>query len=606
MACSRPYTGSQENIILSFDIGGRLFSSRWSRQAGIVLFSIVVPHLRPEVKNVERYPGQTRDSSVVPTRLLYDIDGRLQAAGAQTSNPDVIRRTRNAAWTPAYRFVEHLYTPSEFYWATITRNIPPLPNGKDLKTVLADLLRYLVDCTYQYICNTERNGYRVWGRCAQRMIYVFSFPGVWTDKRRDTFASAAIAANLVSNKREDSNRLFFYTESEAAIYYCMDHGLASHVIKPCRAIVVLDVGGNTTKITIHTTMTPNRTLKEVVPMQSVFIPDVPYGSNDVSTLAHKYFENLLRPSQFSSRIDRAVQLFDQLVKGSFGSNERDYELPIGEANEEDATVGVHAGCLRLEGPVVESFFKPVISQIVRALQDQASKCIERNMTVFLVGGFAVADYLLRSLQKHEVRTLLGAEVFRPYDAPCAIAHGSLLRHLDPRYFLSVAEYTYGIEYNTRYNCNDPEHRKRGASVYKEVDGVPRLPHVFAPIVRQNEDISQGRQFRRPFTKAAKDKVALRSLSVEIMVYKGTASVVPKWMDTCPVNSERETRPAAMFPIVCTVTANTSGLASSLSPIYGREGRLYYRIDVEVLLYLTPHGGAAEICWKEQGNGGCKA
>jgi len=128
----------------------------------------------------------------------------------------------------------------------------------------------------------------------------------------------------------------------------------------------------------------------------------------------------------------------------------------------------------------------------------------------------------------------------------AVADGAVSFYIDHLVSSRVSRATYGVKAYTVFNPRDPEHLTRQHTRFIDAAGDLSIPNQFSSIlpkvhkentlVHSDDDIcfqgtqvSELREFRRPFSFNTKSRAACASHSVSITCYKGDLQE-PKWMD----------------------------------------------------------------------------
>lgn len=112
----------------------------------------------------------------------------------------------------------------------ITRgdHIPTLLPGKAEVEVLSDFLRYLNDCSREYIQEVYPVfGASYWG--GREIHYILTHSNDWGIPQQVLMRQAAEGAGLVLSSRQ--NQLWFITEGEASLHLCIDKGLLDDPIQ---------------------------------------------------------------------------------------------------------------------------------------------------------------------------------------------------------------------------------------------------------------------------------------------------------------------------------------------------------------------------------------
>ena len=107
----------------------------------------------------------------------------------------------------------------------MTEKIPPLPAGKTVVQVFADFLRYLHTHARKFIEETHAIGH-MWEKFEGRIDFVLTHPNGWEGGQQGLMREAAIMAGLVPDTKEGRSHLFFVTEGEASLHFCLQCGLA--------------------------------------------------------------------------------------------------------------------------------------------------------------------------------------------------------------------------------------------------------------------------------------------------------------------------------------------------------------------------------------------
>ena len=115
-------------------------------------------------------------------------------------------------------------------------DIPPLPLNKTVVEVLADFLRYLLECASSYIQDTHVNGSDFWNSVKSQIDFVLSHPNGWEGIQQSEMRRAAILAGLVPDNEDGHSRLSFVTEGEASLHFSVQNGLPTGAMKVCRQL----------------------------------------------------------------------------------------------------------------------------------------------------------------------------------------------------------------------------------------------------------------------------------------------------------------------------------------------------------------------------------
>ena len=97
----------------------------------------------------------------------------------------------------------------------------PLPPNKTKEDVLSDYLRYLYDCSREFIQDTRPDGVFLWKSFQGDAQFILSHPTTWGGKQRDILRACMVQSGLLPDVH--SSRLAFVSEGEANLHYIMRH-----------------------------------------------------------------------------------------------------------------------------------------------------------------------------------------------------------------------------------------------------------------------------------------------------------------------------------------------------------------------------------------------
>ena len=85
---------------------------------------------------------------------------------------------------------------------------------------------------------------RLWSQVEKNIQFVLSHPNGWEGAQQTKMRRAAVYGRLVPDTNEGKARIWFVTEGEASLHYCLDSGLAASAVQvcplPCSAISPCD------------------------------------------------------------------------------------------------------------------------------------------------------------------------------------------------------------------------------------------------------------------------------------------------------------------------------------------------------------------------------
>ncbi|KAF9068277.1 hypothetical protein BDP27DRAFT_1266479 [Rhodocollybia butyracea] len=565
----KPFSGSRRGLVVAFDVG-TTFSG--------ISFSVLDPGVVPEIKGVTRFPAHNpSDFAKIPSVLYYDANGAARAIGAETQLPGTIEQAENEQWMKVEWFKMHL-RPNSYASNLASKHIPSLPPNKSLIEVLADFLRYLLSCFKSFIKETVvAYGPNFWASVQNHIIFVLSHPNGWEGLQQSYMRQAAVLAGFVSNNINDQDRIYFVTEGEASLHFCVNNGL---VIGENEGIIVLDAGGGTIDLSAYSSSRSEKgtTFEEISRSECCFA-----GSIFVTEEADLYVQAKLKGSPFYDDVSAIKDVFDRTTKLQFRSSQEAYFIKFGRPRDNDPALDIRLGQMRIMGSDVARFFEPSVTAALSAIVKQCTYARKTVTSVFLVGGFAASPWLLYKL-KDELRPLK-LKVYRPdTHVNKAASDGAVSFYLDHFVTKRVSRWPYGIQSVVDYDNNDPEHRRRGYTLCN-LSGRLEVHNLYRVILKKDVQISEEQEFRRSFSRYTAFPV--RNVSFDILRYKG-ANENPEWTDV----------DAGMYTVACTVTADVSRILHTTHRNPGNAFPYYQtRYDVILLFGLTEL--IAQIAWKEE-------
>ncbi|KAF8901894.1 hypothetical protein CPB84DRAFT_909984 [Gymnopilus junonius] len=535
MANRPPYSGPHRKLVLAFDVG-TTFSG--------VSYSILDPGEVPDIRGVTRYPAQEHvgGDSKIPTIIYYDKEGNVRAVGAEAMREGIEDEAEDGEWTKAEWFKLHL-RPKTQSAAHVTQKIPPLPQGKAAIEVFADFLRYLHKCARTYIEETHANGVDLLKSLEPRTYFVLTHPNGWEGGQQSLMRKAAVMAGLIPDTQSGQERLSFVTEGEASLHYCIQSGLTNEAMKSGKGVLIVDAGGGTIDISAYKqTSQQVKSFEEMAPPQCHF-----QGSIFVTSNAKVYLENLLRDSRFIGDVPYITKCFDKTTKLRFRNTEEAQHIKFGTLRDKDPKLNIRSGQLKLNGTDVASFFEPSVQCIVESIEEQSTTSKTPIGSVFLVGGFAASDWLYTKLK--EAFSPRGLNVSRPDGhTNKAVAEGAVSFYIDHFVASRVSKLSYGVECIMLYEPWNAEHKSRSDEMFVDLSGDAVIAGLFDVILPKGTKVEEGREFKHGFMRLSTNPTDFRSVSLNIMCYRGTICLKEK-----PSNWFKNKDPTK-FSVLCRVYA----------------------------------------------------
>ncbi|KAJ3492910.1 hypothetical protein NLJ89_g11141 [Agrocybe chaxingu] len=565
MSSRQAYGQSARKLVLAFDVG--------TTYSGIS-YSILDPGHRISIKGVTRFPAQEHimGASKIPTIMYYDKQGKVRAAGAEAIREGIEEEAEDGGWIKAEWFKLHL-SSKVTNMRDITRRIPALPPKKTVVHIFADFFLYLFDCASAYIQDTEPNGQVMWNSLKPSIDFVLSHPNGWEGREQSQMRQAAVLAGLIPDTTAGHARISFVTEGEASLHFAIESGALTSVVKG-HGVVIVDAGGGTIDISTyrHDLSQVTRLFQEVAAPRCFL-----YGSVFVSIQARIFLEKFLEDSEFIEDLDHIIQCFDRTTKLRFKQPDEPQYIKFGSSRDNDQEHNIRFGQLKLAGKDVMDFFRPSATCIVDIVIAE-----EQLQHIVLVGGFAANDWLFE-----EVRTKvnqLGLTISRPENhVNKAVSDGAISFYLNHFVRTRMSRFAFGSFGAVIFDSRNEGHLKRARNKTRYPSGATVLPNHFTMILPKNTQVSEVTEFKEEFYEEHPNLASFRHIESEVWCYRGELEN-PEWKDEDPVN----------YHLLCTISADLSHL-----PIQRqyRNGKTYYRVDLELILRFGLTEMQAQIAWK---------
>ncbi|KAG1792838.1 uncharacterized protein HD556DRAFT_1378586 [Suillus plorans] len=593
MLSREPYKGLTRKLVLAFDVG-TTFSG--------VSYCILDPGEVPVIRGVARYPAQEHvgGDSKIPSILYYDLQENVRAVGAEALQEHIIEQAEDEEWVKLAWWKLHLRAKHLASSHIRDGDIEPLPQGKSAVEVLADFMRYLFQCARTYIQESHLD---LWGSIKNSIEFVFTHPNGWEGQQQQQIRRAVELAGLISSKEEQSH-VHLLTEGEASLHFCVTNVIASDRFSKTpinvsdysdddedqsdnQGVIVVDAGGGTIDLSAYSMKLSATSFEEIAPAECCL-----QGSVFVTSRARTLLQKKLSGSEHYSNpeiIAQMTEIFDNSTKLRFRKPDEPSYIKFGTIRDKDLKYNIRSGQLKLAGQDVADLFEPSIEAIIEAFEQQRRTASIPINVIWLVGGFAASDWLFAKLQQYF--TPLSISFCRPdAHANKAVADGAVSFYIDHLVSSRVARVTYGIECKRQYNFQDPEHLARRHKAVIDVDGETYIHEQFESILLKGTQVSEQREFRKPFFTTRKSLAACESHSANIMCYKG-ALQEPQWLDT-----ERSS-----FATLCTIHADLRELSRTLRPkMSALDQSKYYAFEFDVIILFGCTELKAQISWKEKG------
>ncbi|KAL0564792.1 hypothetical protein V5O48_017245, partial [Marasmius crinis-equi] len=384
MSTRKPYQGLLRKIVIAFDVGTTYSGAS---------YAVLDPGLPPFIEGVPKFLGQGKigGDSKIPSIIYYDQDGKVRTAGTEATEESFLEEAEDEGYIGVEWFKLHLRPKGLEKSQVHDSDLPPLPPGKQPIDVFADFLRYLHECTINYI--KENRGVEFFSSVEHNVDYVLTHPNGWEGPQQALMRQAAIRAGLVS--AEDAEmRLQFVTEGEASLHYCINKGVMRDADTEDKGFIIVDAGGGTIDLSAYK-KTTSGIFEEITRTQCRL-----QGSVYVTRRATGYLRDKLKNSKYSSHqdISQIAHVFDKTTKLSFRNEADTGYIQFGSLRDKDLSVGINRGQMKILGDIMKLFFTPSVQEILEAVQEQIREADVPVSAVFFVGGFAASDCLFSTLQ----------------------------------------------------------------------------------------------------------------------------------------------------------------------------------------------------------------
>ncbi|KAF9526178.1 hypothetical protein CPB83DRAFT_817364 [Crepidotus variabilis] len=576
----QPYSGSTRRLLLAFDVG--------TTYSGIS-YSVLNPGEVPEIKVVKRFPAQrhiTTNSYKIPTIIYYDSQGGVKAVGAEALKDDNEEMAEEGNWHKAEWFKLRL-RPKEVQNQPYIQYLPPLPPNKTIVDVFADFIAYLFHCARKYIEEISADGRSLWQEVesTEEIHFVFSHPNGWGGREQKVMRRAAAQARLIRDTPAGQRRLTFVTEGEACLHFAVESGLLTKEDAD-DGIIIVDCGGGTIDLSAYRRPDfDKKRIYEEISMSSCHFQ----GSVFVSTAARMYLEDALKDSPYLADITHIVNCFDNTTKMRFVSKKERQYIKFGSSRDNDPSLNIVRGQIRVDEHIVANFFQPAIDCIIQSVVNQKNTAQSIIKRVLLIGGFSSNDWLFDNVQVGLQKFNLN--VIRPEENTTkAVSEGALSSYLDHYVRFRVAKVTYGKFTNIEYDSDNADHIARESSKFTRADGTEAISGYFSTILSKahifHKYMERTKEFRASFAYVFKEKPNGELRYTEIWCYRGPQN--PSWRD---VDEEH-------YTLLCSIEIHLAQL-----PFQKRvclDGDHFWRAKFDVVLFFGRTELQAQVAWKKNG------
>ena len=360
------------------------------------------------------------------------------------------------------------------------------------------------------------------------------------------------------------DKLVLALEPECAALYCQqltNDMIATHcafqgddVMSNC--YMVLDIGGGTVDIAIHTTMKKDSTTIESV------LP--PTGNDCGGMKVNREFSLLLQKIVGDNEFERFLgnspgnearneahykaiitnnltfQNFDDFVKVPFGSTKTEesyirldpklatfYEKQLTSVKASRYGVQYEDDTIIIPYSKMEELFQPAVSGILSCMNSALSASPVSIDTIYLVGGFGGCPYIYRKVKEEVQKQGRNVHIIVPMHHKLAVVEGAVIFRQNMSAIKSrVSDAYYGIAVKKDYDANKHEYARR---VYYQDDDCYLVDNVFDIFINKDQTVRFDEKFEKTFYPSISTNT-----SVSILIYRTTKDDVKYLKD---VNGE---------------------------------------------------------------------
>ncbi|KAM6493252.1 actin-like ATPase domain containing protein [Amanita muscaria] len=461
------------------------------------------------VQQILNWPGSFETFRKIPTCLLYDDYGQVLAWGLEAKNASPMSGTIKCEWFKLFLEPHALRDES-----TIDPRLPRLPPGKRAIDLIIDFLSCLWEYAKDQITReigavADLNSAEVW----------LTVPAAWDAKGCDIMREAAITAGLVQSAKAGDNwkdRLHIITEPEAAAVHCA-FLTEVHRLRGSQNFMIVDAGGGTCDLAVY---------KIIGQMANLEIAEMcaRSGANCGSLFLDLRFRELvttllsdhpvhLDPASLASFMHSFSETDKLNYKGLTDDNNMFHFTCFNVEDPNDHSVGLIDGQLCIPGNLLrEKVFDPVVSQVLKLIEEQLTRVEQRIQALLLVGGFAGSEYLKECVEtQFQSRIKL---IARPPDADTATLRGAARYGLAKRQLVSsvIAPRSYVMK--VKLPAEQEDWQKRPAYIRNNDAGVAICDNRLQYLVVKGAIIRKGQRLTTKFCKfslSARDSTFVATL-----------------------------------------------------------------------------------------------
>ncbi|KAI5460779.1 hypothetical protein BGZ63DRAFT_414898 [Mariannaea sp. PMI_226] len=436
----------------------------------------------PTPISIQNWPGaESLDAPKIPTLIRYDKNDpdKFEWGAVLSSQSDGIVG------------VKLLLDPKQ--------EKPLYFRSKNIKSDLKDLPKSPVKVTADFIGAMYKHAMsEIYKRFSKNYVdlcnieHVMTVPAVWSDAAKDATLEAATIAGL--------SPIQLIKEPEAAALWTakkMDRRLYKN-----DSFVVCDAGGGTVDLISYQVEAalPMLQVKELVPGTGGMAGSLGLNGQFAIEVADLVGDDKWLELKKSKAFSLANKQFDREIKRSFrGEEDEEYFVNFPTAKlEDDPERGLEASTWRMTLSDLNRIFNPLVTDILRLINDQVQKVRLKQGSadlkgIFLVGGFGGNQYLIERVRSEHP----DIEILQPPDAWAAIAKGAVLSRMPREAIVTTTSATrhYGV---SSWNAHDPI-RDAGQPTKIWRDGTTRSRKM-TWYINIGDDLLRDQKIKFPFTR----------------------------------------------------------------------------------------------------------
>ncbi|RIA98077.1 hypothetical protein C1645_870960 [Glomus cerebriforme] len=339
---------------------------------------------------------------------------------------------------------------------------PPLPKGLPYTKFITDYLREMGKKIKETIITRWPNL-----MVMEQVLFILTIPPEFSDEQREIMRECIYNAGLIVT--EDSEKLQFITETDAAAIYCMKCLKENLSNLAGKNLLIVDFGDNTVDLITRQLLSDERlgeiSIRTGGSYGETFIDNefLKFVGNKVGSSAIKSLQE-----NHNNYLQYMIKEFSEKVKFLFTGQREDYKSYELDLDEVCPVIKTYVTSEKLDQLVedewiievtfedVKQIFDPLIKSIIKLIHDH----LNRSGTVsamFLVGGLSDSKYLQKRI--HEEFSTEIRIISTPRQPTTATVKGALEYGLNMQKAKSrILPLSYGIELGSVWKPSEPSER----------------------------------------------------------------------------------------------------------------------------------------------------